>query len=199
MILKSKICRSLAVLVLLAILSGAGFVIHLAARHNFHSVSDGRVYRSGQMSGDSLEETIRSVGIKTVVNLRGDHADSDWYRDEIDTAQRMGVRHFDFDLSASEVVSDAEMERILATIDHAAKPVLIHCKNGADRSGLVGALYLYGLERESASSASRQLAISWGHFPFLFWRNTVAMDRSYWHYVSHHMRKAFPDTAQVDN
>ena len=39
------------------------------------------------------------------------------------------------------------MEAILATLDHAPKPVLIHCKNGADRTGLVGALYLYGLEQ----------------------------------------------------
>src|SRR5580658_5771176 len=71
---KSKFCRSLAILVLLAALSGAGFVLHLAARHNFHSVSEGRVYRSAQMNAYTLAETIREQGIRTVVNLRGDNS-----------------------------------------------------------------------------------------------------------------------------
>lgn len=199
MTFKSKICRGLAVLFVLVALSGAGFVVHLAARHNFHSVSDGRVYRAAQMSGDTLAQTIREQGIRTVVNLRGDNTGANWYADEIATSRRLGVRHFDFDLSASREVSDEQMEKILATIDHAPKPVLIHCKNGADRTGLVGALYLYGLERESADDAGHQLTFIWGHIPFLFWRNTVAMDRSYWRYVSHHTRKPYPDTAAIAN
>lgn len=199
MLLRSKICRGLAVVVCLLALSAAGFVLHLAARHNFHTVSDGRVYRSAQMNEDLLAQTIREQGIKTVVNLRGDNTGSDWYEAEIRVSRRLGVRHFDFTLSATAEVSDLEMEKILATIDHAPKPVLIHCKNGADRTGLVGALYLYGLERNSANDAGHQLAFFWGHVPYLFWRNTVAMDRSYWRYVKHHTRKAYPDTAALAN
>jgi protein tyrosine phosphatase (PTP) superfamily phosphohydrolase (DUF442 family) len=197
MTLRSKITRSLVVAIILMALSLGGFVLHLAARHNFHSVSDGRVYRSAQMSGGLLAQTIREQGIKTVVNLRGGNADADWYQQEIVTARQLGVRHFDFDLVASREVSDREMEKILATIEYAPKPVLIHCKNGADRSGLVGALYLYSLERESAANAGRQLTCFWGHIPFLFWRNTVAMDRSYWRYVRNHAQKPYPDTALI--
>jgi protein tyrosine phosphatase (PTP) superfamily phosphohydrolase (DUF442 family) len=195
--LKSKICRTLAVMVILFALSSAGFVAHLAARHNFHSVAAGRLYRSGQLDGNSLAEVIREQGIKTVVNLRGKYSGTDWYDDEISTARRFGVRHFDFNLSASSEVTDEQMERILATIEHSPKPVLIHCKNGADRSGLVGALYLYGVERQSAGDAGHQLAFFWGHIPFLFWHDTVAMDRSYWRYVSHHAPKAYPDMADI--
>lgn len=196
---KSKICRSLAVLALLAALSGAGFVLHLAARHNFHSVSEGRVYRSAQMSGDSLKQTIREYSIKTVVNLRGSNVGEKWYNAELSATRQLGVRHYDFDLSASREVSDADLEKILATIEHAPKPVLIHCKNGADRTGLIGALYLYGLERQPASQADKQLTVFCGHIPYLFWRGTVAMDRSYWRYVRNHARKPFPDTAESLN
>jgi protein tyrosine phosphatase (PTP) superfamily phosphohydrolase (DUF442 family) len=195
---KFKTCRNLAIAAALAgALSLAGFVVHLVARHNFHSVSDGRVYRSAQMSSASLASAIRELGIRSVVNLRGDNTGADWYEAEINTAQQLDVRHFDFDLSAGREVTDAQMEKILATIDHAPKPVLIHCKNGADRSGLVGALYLYGLERQSAGEAGKQLTIFCGHIPYLFWRDTVAMDRSYWRYVHNHIQKPLPDTAQV--
>ena len=151
MTIKSKISRSLAILALLATLSGIGFVAHLAARHNFHSVSEGRVYRSAQMNGDLLAETIREHGIKTVVNLRGDNGAADWYQAEINTARQLGVRHFDFEtVSASREVSNEDMEKILATIEHAPKPLLIHCKNGADRTGLIGARFTF-----TASNANR--------------------------------------------
>ena len=134
---------------------------------------------------------------RTNINLRGDNAGADWYGEETNAAQKLGVRHFDFSLSAGREVSDGEIEKILATIDHAPKPVLIHCKNGADRSGLVGALYLYRLEHQDAAKADRQLTIFCGHFPYLFWRDTVAMDRSYWRYVSNHVQKPFPDTVKA--
>src|SRR4029077_14696771 len=112
-------------------------------------------------------------GIKTIVNLRGENAGSDWYQSEIGTAKQMGVQHFDFSLSASREVSDEEMDKIVTKIDPAPEPVFIHCKNGADRSGLVGALYLYGLQHQSAEQADKQLTIFCGHIPYLFWRDTV--------------------------
>ena len=194
-----KIGRVLAFVTVSVALGIGGFVLQLAARHNFHSILSGQLYRSAQMQGDSLANAIRDNGIKTIVNLRGENAGSDWYQSEMSTAKQMGVRHYDFSLSASREVSDKEMEAIIATIDRAPKPVLIHCKNGADRSGLVGALYLYGLQHQSAKQADKQLTIFCGHVPYLFWRDTVAMDRSYWRYVKNHGQKPNPDTAQVAN
>ena len=48
---------------------------------------------------------------------------------------------------------------MVAALASAPKPVLIHCKNGADRSGLVGALYLYTQEGRSAEAAGRELTV----------------------------------------
>ena len=72
-----KIGRIAAFVTLSVALGIGGFVLHLAARHNFHSILSGRLYRSAQMSSDSLADTIREHGIKTVVNLRGGNADAD--------------------------------------------------------------------------------------------------------------------------
>ncbi len=102
----------------------------------------------------------------------------------------MGVNHFDFGLSAHREVTDEEMEQILAVIRAAPKPVLIHCQMGADRTGLVSALYLYSIKEKSAAEAGRELSMRYGHFPYLFWRDTKAMDDSFWRYVSNHTARA---------
>jgi hypothetical protein len=60
---------------------------------------------------------------------------------------------------------------------------IIHCRGGADRSGLVAALCLFVDEGTSAKDADRQLSILYGHFPYL-WSRTGAMDRSFWAFVA---------------
>jgi protein tyrosine phosphatase (PTP) superfamily phosphohydrolase (DUF442 family) len=164
------------------------FVLSVVAHHNFHIVSPGLVYRSAQMNPGALDEIISEYGIKSIVNLRGAGLDKDWYVAEVNTARRLGVQHFDFALSAGRELKDAEMDEILATIRDAPKPVLIHCKSGSDRTGLVGALYLYGLEGRTAPLASRQMTMLYGHVPHLLWSETVAMDNSFWRYVNNHER-----------
>lgn len=176
-------------LLLVLCLALGGPVLFLVANHNFHVVSNGIVYRSGQMSAKALDHVIRAHGIKSILNLRGAWNDG-WYAAEIKTAQSLGVQHYDFALSASRELTDEEMDRILAMIKAAPKPLLIHCKSGSDRTGLAGALYLYEVEGQSAHSAGRQLTFLYGHVPYLFWNPTAAMDRSYWRFVRNHPKPA---------
>jgi protein tyrosine/serine phosphatase len=178
--------RVLLMILLLTMLSVGGFAWHLIAHHNFHIVSAGRIYRSGQMNAEGLSRVIQEESIKSILNLRGTGTDQGWYQSETRTARQLGVEHYDFALSAGHEVADEEIDRILETIDRAPKPMLIHCKSGSDRTGLIGALYLYSLEGKSAESADRELTIFYGHVPYLFWRDTVAMDHSFWRYVKSH-------------
>jgi protein tyrosine/serine phosphatase len=78
------------------------------------------------------------------------------------------------------------MEQILAIMEQAPKPILIHCKSGSDRTGLVGALYLYGEEGRSAQAADHQLALLYGHIPYFVWGGSAAMDHSFWRFVKNH-------------
>ncbi|MDB6022938.1 MAG: protein tyrosine phosphatase [Pedosphaera sp.] len=162
------------------------FVTHLVLDHNFHVVSPGLIYRSAQLDAGGLTQLVQEHGIKSILNLRGPNGTTDWYNAETNTAHLLGVRHIDFELSASRELSDDEMERLLAVVADAPKPLLIHCKSGADRTGLVGALYLYSAEGKSAEAADRELTVFCGHIPYLFWRDTIAMDRSFWRYVADH-------------
>ena len=151
------------------------------------------------MNAAALDRAISEHGIKTIINLRGSSRDQDWYQVETNRAQQLGAQHYDFSLSAGREVSDAEMEQILAVMHDAPKPLLIHCKNGADRSGLMSALYLYSLEGKSASAADRELTVWYGHIPHLFWRDTIAMDRSFWRFVSNHVQQPNPGEARANH
>jgi len=60
----------------------------------------------------------------------------------------------------------------------AQKPILIHCREGADRTGLASALYLAAIKKAGEAVAEGQLSIRYGHIslPFI---PEYAMDRAF--------------------
>jgi hypothetical protein len=50
---------------------------------NFYAVSEGVVYRSGQLENAALEHRLRQYKIKSILNLRGPHKESRWYQEEV--------------------------------------------------------------------------------------------------------------------
>jgi protein tyrosine/serine phosphatase len=168
-----------------ALLASEGCVMHNA---NFHTIVSGEAYRSGQMNAVQLSRVIESYGIKSIVNLRGTNAPA-VYQGEMETAKRLGVKHYDFSLSAIDEISMPQMDEIIRTLREAPKPVLIHCKAGSDRTGLVSALYCFTLKGETPAQADRELSVRYGHVPSIPLANTIAMDHSYWHYVSNHLAR----------
>lgn len=178
-----RLAITLAVFLGLTVLGSAGFYVYLRLNGNIHVVEDGVVYRSGQLTGGELEQTIAAHGIRSVLNLRGANPGQPWYDDELAAAQARGAVHYDYRLSARRPVTAAQAEEILQLIRHAPKPILVHCKTGADRTGLVSALYQFsrGLP---ASEAERELSLRFGHFPWLGSRS-VAMDDSLHAYLEY--------------
>ena len=182
-----RCAKRLLVFLLLLVLAMAFYVVHVLAHDNFHVVSAGQVYRSGQMSASTLGRVIREHGIKCVLNLRGANPEQAWYPAETNTAAQLGVRHLDFSLSAGREVSDPEIDAIMELVRRAPKPILIHCYGGADRTGLISSLYLYTIEEKTSVEASRELTAFYGHIPHLHWRYSIAMDHSFWRYVSNRL------------
>lgn len=152
---------------------------------NFHEVSKGQVYRSRQLSGEELAHYIDRYKIKSILNLRGENRGSRWYQEERQTSSLLGLRHYDYGISANHEVDDQTLDRILSILRDAPKPILIHCKFGADRTALIAAVYLYAIERKSSKHADQQLSLLYGHFPYL-WSRSGAMDRSFWRYAKSH-------------
>jgi protein tyrosine phosphatase (PTP) superfamily phosphohydrolase (DUF442 family) len=149
---------------------------------NFHVVTDGYVYRSRQLDRQTFANYINRDKIKSVLNLRGERKSSRWYMEEIDATKQLGVAHFDYRLSAIREVDAATLDNIMEIIRNAPKPILIHCEGGADRTGLVCAVWKYHEEHENPDIAVKQLSLLYGHFPY-FGNRTISMDNSFWHYV----------------
>jgi protein tyrosine/serine phosphatase len=151
---------ALASLTCLALL--CGYLIHLQTSGNFHPVMEGEAYRSAQPDAEDLRAWVAETGIRSVVNLRGRHEGTPWYDAEMVASDALGLKHYDFGMSASKGLDRAGAAALIALLRDAPKPVLIHCMSGSDRTGLASALYLADQGR-GEELAEHQISIRYGH------------------------------------
>lgn len=162
--------RTVARVVGMAILGfaalGGGYLGAQQLTGNFHTVVDGAFYRSGQLSAGQIDRYADQYGIRTIVNLRGDWTGQEFYDAEVAEARKLDIDHIDFQLSASTKLTSEQVATLTQILRTARKPILVHCKNGADRAGLASALYLLTVDGKPPSVAEEQLSIVYGHFGF---------------------------------
>lgn len=171
--------RRFAAIVLLLLLPFAAYGGHLVVRGNFHEVIPGELYRSAQPSARQIAAMVETYGIKSIVNLRGRNDRRDWYIEEVAEAQRLGLTHVDFAMSARKVLSVERADELTRILRDIPKPVLIHCMSGADRTGLASVIYLNRVAGVSDRVAEGQLSIWFGHFGVPYLSRTIAMDESW--------------------
>ena len=100
---------------------------------NFHRV-DEHLYRGAQ-PGDGGIARLKSLGIRTIVDLRGGTARA---TAEAKEAGAAGLRYFSVPMRGLGRPSDEQLKRILGLIGEEDNwPVFVHCKEGRDRTGLV--------------------------------------------------------------
>ena len=128
--------------------------------HNQHLVSDG-IWRSNQ-PGPSRIAALGQAGIKTIINLRGPRQDGGWQL-EAEACAKAGITLLDF-IARSRAAPSKDMLYEARDLFAALKtPALMHCKSGADRAGLMSALYLLIAKQQPARVAMTQLAWKYGH------------------------------------
>ena len=170
------------VLLLVAVIAGVGFRYCLIQSNgNFRTVESGLVYRSAQLSEEELTRQVKKLGIRSVINLRGENLGEDWYEAEVKTAKNLNVSLINYRMSAQVRLTMEQMNELVLVMKGAPKPLLIHCRAGADRTGLASAVYC--LEEGMAPSFMHlQLSTGLGHCPYLF-SASIAMDQSLAHYM----------------
>ncbi|RZO32930.1 MAG: protein tyrosine phosphatase [SAR116 cluster bacterium] len=128
--------------------------------HNEHEIAPG-MWRCNQPSPGRIR-IAADRGIKTIINLRGPRADGGW-RLEAEACATYGLTLMDF-TARSRAAPDKQMLHAAEALFTEMKlPAMMHCKSGADRAGLMAALYLLIVEKRPAREAAKQLAWKYGH------------------------------------
>ena len=173
------ILRPLQLFVAVLLVYGA-YVLALQATGNVHTSIPGELYRSAQPTAADLRQDVQRYGIRTVINLRGSNGGFPWYKEELDASHDLNLTHLDFRMKASKELTPEQAQQLIAMMRDAPKPILLHCQQGSDRTGLAAALYVAAIAHGSEQEASDQLSLRYGHIPFSFGKG-YAMTQSFDH------------------
>jgi protein tyrosine/serine phosphatase len=99
---------------------------------NLYKVTD-YLYRSGQPTEEGMKN-LKTLGIKTIINLRAFYSDSGKIGDTGLLVEELSVKAWN--------IGDADVVRVLRIIRKRENgPFLLHCSNGADRAGVMIAMF----------------------------------------------------------
>jgi protein tyrosine phosphatase (PTP) superfamily phosphohydrolase (DUF442 family) len=159
---------------------------------NFGVVDPGLVYRSAQPLG-GLAALIAEQRIATVLNLRGG-ADADpWYAAEVRVTRQMGVDFFDLPLVATVRPSRKQLLAVLDVLNRCKYPLLIHCKSGSDRTGMVSGLYQMSRKGVVPERAEDAFSLYYGHVPLFGTRHLHEPFREYAAWLRSHEMTHTPE------
>jgi hypothetical protein len=131
-----------------------------------HTVIEGRIYRSGQLSENSLKSLIAEKNIKSILNLRGEGDNLEWYMREKEITEEKHVKLYDVGISPNELPECRKLMDILDVLLTSERPLLVHCNRGVDRTGMVSALALAIEENRPLSELRKQFSFRYGVLPF---------------------------------
>ncbi|WP_082551992.1 dual specificity protein phosphatase family protein [Massilia sp. Root351] len=116
---------------------------------NLYSVTP-TLFRSALLRPDDVKR-LQALGIKTVVSLRAFHNDKKVLRGS-------GIKPVSVPINTWDI-SDGKIIQALRAIRAAEQhgPVLLHCQHGADRTGLVTAMYRILYQQRSKEDALREM------------------------------------------
>lgn len=141
-----------------------GTILYIVVGANFHTVIPGEIHRCAQVDASRLDAYIVGYGLRTVVNLRGRGDGMEWYENESRVCQKHGVSLENLTLSASRLPSRTELRRLIDIIEHSERPLIFHCRQGADRTGLATAAALLLRPGVDYADARSRMSLRWGHW-----------------------------------
>ena len=110
------------------------------------------LYRGGVPDAEGVQ-WLASQGIRTVVNLRHYHGDS-----EGELVRAAGMSYVRIPLESTDAPTEAQLEQFFDVVtDAEAAPVYVHCLHGVDRTGTMIALYRMEMEGWSNSDALAEM------------------------------------------
>ena len=131
---------------------------------NFYQVTT-NLYRGAQPTAEGMAQ-LKSLGIKTVINLRSFHSD----KDEV---AGTGLKSIRFETKPWHAEEEDVVGFLKAVTDTNNLPVFIHCQRGADRTGMMCAMYRVVVCGWTKPEAIEEMKRGGYHFSPV-WKNLVA-------------------------
>ena len=170
----------LLIAVLLAVVPAVHFRWDYTHRKRLREVTPGKFYRSGEMTAAGFREAIALYHLRTIVNLQDEYPDPDLPMNylgcatirESELCRSFGVRYVYLppDLIPRRQVPTHRpraIDQFLALLDDPVNyPVLIHCRAGLHRTGVMTAVYRMEYECWTPRKAIEDLkANGFGEWP----------------------------------
>ena len=150
------------------------YVYDMNINHNFETITEGKVYKSGVIPPDEIESYVKKYKIKSIVDLRfpgtSDLVNNPEIPSEL-TAEKAAVEKIQgvnyFNNGSDQVPKPENLESFFKIMDNPDNyPVLIHCYHGVGRAEMYSAIYRIEYENftnEKARENVRTL-IKWSSF-----------------------------------
>lgn len=131
------------------------------AWRNFATVIPGRLYRANHPGPAALARLARRHGIRSVINLRGEKYNAS-NELEIRAARRLGIALRFLGLESRGAPHRERILRFAELYASLPRPILVHCKSGADRAGLAAGIAVL-IEGGTSREALHQLSWKFLH------------------------------------
>ena len=135
-----------------------GFLRRRFANH--HDIGGG-MYRENQPSPKRIAEWAE-MGIKTNINLRGD-SPKGFYLLEKEACEKHGITMIDFRVYSRDTHTPEKIRAAKELFESIEYPAVMHCKSGADRTGIMGVLYRHFHMGDTIEKAMEQLKFKYLH------------------------------------
>ncbi|NHM07031.1 dual specificity protein phosphatase family protein [Flavobacterium sp. CYK-4] len=150
------------------------YVYQMHINHNFETISEGKVYKSGVIPPDKIKDYVQKYHIKSIVDLRfpgtadlvnNPEVPAELIAEQQAVAKIPGVTYFNN--GSDQVPNQQNLDTFFKIMDNPANyPVLIHCYHGVGRAEMYSALYRIEYENftnEQARQGVRPI-IKWSSF-----------------------------------
>ncbi|MBF9046055.1 protein tyrosine phosphatase [Rhodobacterales bacterium LSUCC0031] len=132
--------------------------------HNQHQIAPG-VWRSNYPDAARIAK-LSEMGLAHIITLRGDTT-TPWLLLEQEACARHAIGLHAIPMRSAAAPQRETLETLIDLFRKLDRPILIHCKSGADRTGLASAIYLMVIEDQPLAVARRMLSLRYLHAHFL--------------------------------
>ncbi len=167
---------------------------------NFHVVMRGQILRGAQPDENGIK-ALAKLHVATIIDLQGGDVQgqnvlynlinsfiepgesAQAIDDESKLAHANGIEFFNIPLNSHDEVTDAEAAKIDQIIElihqRTGRSVFVHCQHGADRTGLIVALYQVRYNRLPPADAFAEMQAN-GHSGLMNYAVTHELDEYFW-------------------